>query len=592
MVDVVECPLCGKAVKEKDINAHLDSNCTSFLHEANAERVTPPTPAVHSFFTATQKRVPGQQSAQKSTGTVVVPASFRSPASPVEREEDAAKKRVRPDTPPPRDAGEAREAKDSQIDFLTSPAGTKRRKTGALAKVAPLAERMRPETLDEVYGQDLVGPNGIIRGMIEEGKIPSMILWGSPGTGKTTIARIIANTTGCRFVELNSANAGVADVKKVFKEARSDLQLMGRRTILFCDEIHRFSKSQQDVLLGPVEAGEVTLIGATTENPSFKVIDPLLSRCRTFTLSKLTDADILGILQQALSREQEAGAYNSDSHLLDDSMLKYLSSFSAGDARTALNLLELAMSLSTRPNMTPDILKTSLTQTLVYDTSGDQHYDSISALHKSLRGSDADAALYYLARMLQSGEDPLYIARRLVVVASEDIGLADNTMLPLAIATYTACEKIGMPECRINLAHCAVALALAPKSVRAYRGLNAAYAVLKEPGVAALSVPMHLRNAPTRLMREGGWGKGYKYNPDFVRGRVKQDYLPDSLRGTTFLKDDNLGDKVDSDLEEEGEDEKKLTFDEGDVNDGNNRKQDVKMEEGEDEDFLVPELDD
>jgi len=370
-----------------------------------------------------------------------------------------------------------------------------------------------------------------------------MVLWGGPGTGKTTIARLIAHTAGTRFVEINSTSSGVNDCKKIFAEARNELGLTGRKTILFCDELHRFSKSQQDVFLGPVEAGQITLIGATTENPSFKVVNALLSRCRTFTLRKLTDEDIMTILRRALAVEDV-----SSTKLLDDALLAYLAAFADGDARTALNLLELAIDLSSRPEITVEELKKSLTQTLVYDRAGDQHYDTISALHKSIRGSDPDASLYYLARMLQSGEDPLYIARRLIVVASEDVGLADNSMLSLATAAYAACEKIGMPECRINLAHATVALALSQKSTRSYRGLANAYAALREPGTAGLPVPYHVRNAPTKMMKEMGYGEDYKYNPNYVNGRVKQEYLPEKLRGRKFLEDLDLGTETDPDL--------------------------------------------
>ena len=444
---------------------------------------------------------------------------------------------------------QAKETKGVETEISTT---TKRPKImSALQKAAPLAERMRPQTLDEIYGQELVGPNGVLRGLIETDRVPSMILWGGAGTGKTTIARVIANMVGSRFIEINSTSSGVGECKKIFAEAKAELGLTGRKTILFCDEIHRFSKSQQDVFLGPVESGQVTLIGATTENPSFKVQSALLSRCRTFTLQKLTDEQIVAILSHAL--EVEGANYNpSSSSLITPDFLSYLSAFSDGDARTALNLLELAMDLSARPSMTPSLLKSSLTQTLVYDRAGDQHYDTISALHKSIRGSDPDAALYYLARMLQSGEDPLYIARRLIVVASEDVGLADNTLLSLATAAYTAAEKIGMPEAKINLAHATVALALAPKSTRVYRGLGNAEAVLKEPGVAGLAIPLHLRNAPTRLMKELGYGKEYKYNPNFRQGKVAQTYLPDGLLGKRFLEERDLGVEVDVEYEEPG----------------------------------------
>lgn len=268
----------------------------------------------------------------------------------------------------------------------------------------------------------------------------------------------------------------------------------------------------------------------------------LLSRCRTFTLQKLTDADIHQILERALEIE---GPNYTPSDLVDAELVQYLAAFSDGDARTALNLLELAMGLSTRPGTTKEEIKSALTKTLVYDRAGDQHYDTISAFHKSVRGSDPDAALYYLARMLQSGEDPLYIARRMVIMASEDVGLADNSMLPLATAAYTAAEKIGMPECRIAMAHATVALSLAPKSTRAYRGLNNAYAALREPGVAALPIPVHLRNAPTKLMKELGYGAEYKYNPNYKEGKVVQDYFPEGLSGRRFLEDRDLGTEVD-----------------------------------------------
>ncbi|KAF2689208.1 P-loop containing nucleoside triphosphate hydrolase protein [Lentithecium fluviatile CBS 122367] len=381
--------------------------------------------------------------------------------------------------------------------------------------------------------------------MLDEKKLMSMVLWGKSGTGKTTIARLLAYESGSKFVEINSTSTKLEEVRKIFAEALKDLQLTGKKTIVFCDEIHRFSKTQQDAFLGPVESGTITLIAATTENPSFKVISALLSRCRTFTLDSLGEDDLVKILERAMVAE------NYTSPLLDAEMLRYFASFSDGDARTALNLLELAMSLSRNPSITKEEIKKRLTKTLVYDRAGDQHYENISALHKSIRGSDPNAALYYLSRMLKSGEDPRYIARRLIVVASEDVGLADNSMLSLATATYSACEKIGMPECRINLSHAVVALSLAPKSTRAYRALHAAEAALEEPGIASLPIPLHLRNAPTKLMKEMGYSEGYKYNPDYLDGRVKQEYLPEGLRGRNFLEDTDLGTKIDEDFVDE-----------------------------------------
>ncbi|KAH1599915.1 hypothetical protein KXX15_006638 [Aspergillus fumigatus] len=529
---MVSCPICGNSVPSLKINDHIDSNCENFIEEPTSSTGEPgsshKTP-VPSFFQPTSVRKAASQSIpQNDSPSAPSPLRPASGKRTITHEKESA---LNGDNP---DQGEAQREPHP-----------KKPKVNALQKAAPLAERMRPRTLDEVCGQELVGPNGVLRGLIEQDRVPSMILWGHAGTGKTTIARVIASMVGSRFVEINSTSTGVAECKKIFAEARSELGLTGRKTIVFCDEIHRFSKSQQDVFLGPVESGQITLIGATTENPSFKVQNALLSRCRTFTLSKLSDEDVKSILDRALRVE---GPNYSPSSLVDDELIEYLARFSDGDARTSLNLLELAMDLSKRPSMTKEELKRSLTKTLVYDRAGDQHYDTISAFHKSIRGSDPDAALYYLARMLQSGEDPLYIARRLVVVASEDIGLADNSMLPLAIATHSAVEKIGLPEARINLAHATVAMALSKKSTRVYRALNNAFAALAEPGVAGLPVPIHLRNAPTRLMKELGYGKEYKYNPNYLDGQVVQDYLPEKLLGRKFLEDRDLGTKIDPDL--------------------------------------------
>lgn len=522
---MVSCPVCGKSVRQTNINDHLDSACESYIETENGTGSRDSTPVSSFFKTPITRR------------EAVNGHPTSSPSGPP----STATKRPLHD-----ESAEQKNGTSSQATgFEQAP---KRAKPNAFEKAAPLAERMRPKTLDEVCGQSLVGPRGVLRGLIESDRVPSMVLWGAAGTGKTTIARVIANMVGSRFVEINSTSTGVAECKKIFTEAKSELGLTGRKTIIFCDEIHRFSKSQQDVFLAPVEAGLVTLIGATTENPSFKVVSALLSRCRTFTLSKLTEDDVRAILTRALSLE--LGEQPSPSPLLDENLLGYLATFADGDARTALNLLELSISLlKHQPTLSLPELKSALTKTLVYDRSGDQHYDTISAFHKSVRGSNADAALYYLARMIASGEDALYIARRMVVIASEDIGLADNTMLPLATAAYTACEKVGLPEARINLAHVTVALCQAKKSTRAYRGLSAAmHAIKSEPGVGGLPIPIHLRNAPTKLMKELGYGKEYKYNPNYVGGRVKQEYLPDKIRGRKFLEENDLGDTVDEDL--------------------------------------------
>ncbi|KAI9707860.1 MAG: hypothetical protein M1820_004466 [Bogoriella megaspora] len=529
---MLECPICGSQVKDHHINAHIDSACKSFV-ETNSPDQTLNTlqstsPASSFFQPASAKKNPAYGTGKEQLQTL---DSQNGPRALFNKS-----KRTHEQIEPP----------IGDVDPNAPDQASKKSKPNSLQKVAPLAERMRPKTLDDVCGQELVGPSGVIRGLIEQDRVPSMVLWGGPGTGKTTIARLIAQVAGTRFVEINSTSSGVQECKKLFAEAKSELSLTGRKTIIFCDEIHRFSKSQQDVFLGPVESGVITLIGATTENPSFKVVNPLLSRCRTFTLSKLTDENIVTILSRARDAEF---AGRDVPPLLDEELIHYLSAFADGDARTALNLFELAMDLSTRPNITKPEIKKSLTQTLVYDRAGDQHYDTISAFHKSIRGSNPDAALYYLARMLQSGEDPLYIARRLIVVASEDIGLADNSMLSLAAATYTAAEKIGMPEARINLAHATVAMSLSRKSTRAYRGLNNAFDALREPGIAGLPVPIHLRNAPTKLMKELDYGKEYKYNPNYMDGKVKQEYFPEKLRGRTFLEDRDLGTETDPDYD-------------------------------------------
>lgn len=551
---MVDCPICSKSVKQSNINAHIDSNCTEFTEAApapsNGPVGTKPTSSFFRTSSATKKPIiaerkydgePGfsspitNESAIKGAATPVTPAS-------------GLKRSFEEDTPVP-----VPTTASANIPASNDAHPQKKPRPSALNQAAPLAERMRPRNLDEVCGQSLVGEDGVLRGLIETDRVPSMILWGSAGTGKTTIARIVAHTVGSRFVEINSTSTGVAECKKLFAEAKAELSgVSGRKTIIFCDEIHRFSKTQQDVFLGPVESGLVTLIGATTENPSFKVQDALLSRCRVFTLSRLGKGDVEGILKRAIEREG-ANYGVEEGSLVDEEMVAYLAAFAEGDARTGLNLLELAMNLSTRQGATKEGIKAALTKSLVYDRAGDQHYDTISAFHKSVRGSDVDAALYYLARMIQSGEDPLYIARRMVVIASEDVGLADNTLLPLAIAAHTAASVIGMPECRINLAHVTVALALAPKSTRAYRGLSNASAALEKPGVASLPIPIHLKNAPTRLMKEMGYGKEYKYNPSYVDGQVEQEYLPPELKGSIFLEDRDLGVEIDPELTGNGE---------------------------------------
>jgi len=374
---LVDCPICSKPVKELNINRHIDSGCESFIDDSppTTQQNAPPKPTqVANFFqTPAAKR---SQTTPASTQAVNGTATSKSTETPVATPKRPLEYIKDEDNPQPL---------------------PKRSKNVNLEKAAPLAERMRPQSLDDVQGQELVGPKGVLRSLIETDRVPSMVLWGGPGTGKTTIARLIAKTAGNRFVEINSTSSGVGECKKLFAEARNELSLTGRRTIIFCDEIHRFSKSQQDVFLAPVESGVITLIGATTENPSFKVINALLSRCRTFTLAKLDDEHITSILKRALTLEPPSTQHGADLLESDDhALLRYLASFADGDARTALNLLSLALDLSTDSETTIETVKENLTRTLVYDRQGDQHYDTISAFHKSVRGSNPDAALYYL----------------------------------------------------------------------------------------------------------------------------------------------------------------------------------------------------
>lgn len=399
----------------------------------------------------------------------------------------------------------------------------------------PLAERMRPQSLDDYVGQHhLVGPGEILRRMIESGRVASFILWGPPGVGKTTLARIIANTIKAPFYTLSAVTAGVKEVREVIERCKADARSIfsdGARPILFIDEIHRFSKSQQDSLLGAVESGIVTLIGATTENPSFEVIRPLLSRAQVYTLQPLDEADLQTLLDRALANDPilKGRRVRVDS-------TKALFRFAGGDARKLLNILDL-LEQSTPENEEMVIDDRLVTERLqenpaAYDKGGEMHYDIISAFIKSIRGSDPDAAIYWLARMVAGGEDPEFIARRLVILAGEDIGLANPQALVIANATFDILRKIGWPEGRIPLAECVIYLATSPKSNSAYLSIDAALAAVSESG--NLPVPLHLRNAPTALMKKMGYGRDYKYAHDYPGHFVRQQFMPDALQGTAF----------------------------------------------------------
>lgn len=540
----VTCPICSRKVPERDINRHLDNNCPEVPQQ-------PVAPIFAQRPAASSSRIAPSGSTSK-----------KRPAA------DAA-------------AGTAK----------------RNRASNKLAAAAPLAERLRPQSLDQFIGQPhLTGPNSLLMNLVRSGSFGSLILWGPPGCGKTTLSRLLAKAVDATFKELSATDSGIADVRSVAEEAKGLMNLTGRRTILFLDEVHRFNRAQQDIFLPYIEQGIIQLIGATTENPSFKLTGALLSRCRVLVLERLSDDDIRQILTQAVRRvspqassdavhlpqpsseaaevpsspvtsscslppssqdflsHSTGSAHRDDEHAAETStplfpsfpaltprIMDTIVSLSAGDARTALSLLELFL---TAPQTSEDELLATLRRSVStsYDRTGDDRYDLISALHKSVRGSEPDAALYWLARMLTAGEDPLYIARRMAVCASEDIGLADAQALPLAMAALTACQTIGMPECRIHLAHLVSYLALAPKSTRAYAAYGRAEAAAK--ATPSAPVPHMVRNAPTKLMGDLGYAEGYAYNPDYAHP-VTNDYLPAQLAAARFLRDEgDLEDKT------------------------------------------------
>ncbi len=403
----------------------------------------------------------------------------------------------------------------------------------------PLAERLRPTTLDDYIGQEsLVGQGGVIRRMIESGRISSFILWGPPGVGKTTLAKIIAQTTDVPFYTLSAVTAGVKEVREVIERCKSDSRSVFStgRPILFIDEIHRFSKSQQDSLLGAVEQGIVTLIGATTENPSFEVIRPLLSRAQVYTLEPLGLESLRTLLERTLERDEIFRARK-----VEVEQTEALFRYAGGDGRKLLNILDL-LEQATPEGETVVINDDNVTRNLqtnpaAYDRNGEMHYDIISAFIKSMRGSDPDAAVYWLARMVEGGEDPAFIARRMMILAAEDVGLANPNALLLANATFDAVQKIGWPESRIILSECAIYLANSPKSNSQYMAIDAAQQEVRRSG--NLPVPLHLRNAPTKLMKELGYHEGYKYAHDYAGNYVEQQYLPDGLQGKRFWQPGN-----------------------------------------------------
>lgn len=399
----------------------------------------------------------------------------------------------------------------------------------------PLAERMRPKSLDAYIGQEhLVGEGGSLRRIIESGAIPSMIFWGPPGVGKTTLASILSNTLKRPFHTLSAISSGVKDVREVIEKAKGQGLFGSNNSVLFIDEIHRFSKAQQDSLLGAVENGTITLIGATTENPSFEVISALLSRCQVYVLKAHTDEDLEKLLIQAINEDEIL-----KERTIELKEPKALIKYAGGDARRTLNLLEICVQNMDDPVIideehVKDIIKAN---PMMYDKDGEQHYDIISAFIKSVRGSDPNAAVYWLARMIEGGEDPKFIARRLLILASEDIGNANPTALVIASSCFNAVQVIGWPESRIILSQCTTYLASSPKSNAAYMAINHAQAEVRNSG--NLAVPMHLRNAPTQLMKELGYGENYKYSHDFPNNFIAQEFMPDEIQGKSFYKPGN-----------------------------------------------------
>ncbi|XP_054452009.1 ATPase WRNIP1 [Anoplopoma fimbria] len=579
-LDAVQCPVCLEDFTAATINGHLDA-CLQKSGTDSSASVTEP-PLKKSRINAEPEHPDVNNPMTRSPSSSSLFSLFQANKSKVsaasERDvlltskQSAVNKGVKRNLASEAEAAqEGAENVNSQLSGLNGPTLKAAQDVSPLSLLSinkPLAEMLRPNTLEEYFGQNkVVGQQTLLRSLLDSQEIPSLILWGPPGCGKTTLAHIIASTSKkkgtARFVSLSATSASTSDVREVIKQAQNELRLCKRKTILFIDEIHRFNKSQQDTFLPHVECGTVTLIGATTENPSFQVNNALLSRCRVLVLERLSVEAMGLILDRAVARlgirvleEDPANPKQqdrSDGHepkiLIEQKALDTIAFLCDGDARTGLNSLQLAVKAqvtSARPGPSgPDgsqeilvkeeHVKEGLQRShILYDKAGEEHYNSISALHKSMRGSNENASLYWLGRMLEGGEDPLYVARRLVRFASEDVGMADPSALPQAVSAFQACHFIGMPECEVILAQCVVYLARAPKSVDIYKAYANVKTCLRNHKGPLPSVPLHLRNASTKLMKQLGYAKGYKYNPAFSEP-VEQSYLPDELQGIDFF---------------------------------------------------------
>ncbi|KAM9845255.1 ATPase WRNIP1 isoform 1-T2 [Aulostomus maculatus] len=574
-LDSVQCPVCSKDFQTDTINGHLDvcllKNDTASRAASVSDDDGPPvkkicveaagspsSPAVFSMFQSNRSKV----SLQNERNTPFLNKQTSNAAA-----NKGVKRSLQSESGQPGTEHLSRHSSAlNGQPVKATPVLTLRI---LLTTNKPLAETLRPDTLEEYFGQNkTLGQQTLIRSLLDSQDIPSLILWGPPGCGKTTLAHIIASTSKkngtARFVTLSATSASVSDVREVIKQAQNELRLCKRKTILFIDEIHRFNKSQQDTFLPHVECGTITLIGATTENPSFQVNAALLSRCRVLVLEKLSVEAMGSILDRALAvlgikvleRDQANSKHQdkTDGHepnvYIEQKALDTIAYLCDGDARTGLNSLQMAVQAqvgSARQNLSgPDEssqeilvkeehVKEGLQRShILYDKAGEEHYNCISALHKSMRGSHENASLYWLGRMLEGGEDPLYVARRLVRFASEDVGMADPSALPQAVSAFQACHFIGMPECEVILAQCVVYLSRAPKCVEIYQAYNNVKACLRNHKGPLPPVPLHLRNAPTKLMKQLGYAKGYKYNPAFSAA-VEQEYLPEELRGINFF---------------------------------------------------------